>query len=88
MSRGNTDIVSISYGIRNVVDRKEALEGFNRVLKNRGIVVILEFTKQNRERFGSKIVEFYLKKILPVIGGIVSRNYKVIDTYQDLSRSF
>jgi len=42
----STDIISISYGIRNVVDRVEALQEFYRALKPDGIVVILEFTKQ------------------------------------------
>jgi len=76
LKSNSTDIVSISYGIRNVVDREDALREFNRVLKNGGIVVILEFTKQNREGFISKVVDFYMKGILPTIGGLVSRNYE------------
>ena len=39
------DIVSISYGIRNVVQRQEAFDEFARVLKKDGLVVISEFTK-------------------------------------------
>jgi demethylmenaquinone methyltransferase/2-methoxy-6-polyprenyl-1,4-benzoquinol methylase len=45
---GSADIISISYGIRNVVKRKEALEEFARVLKPNGILVILEFTKNDK----------------------------------------
>ena len=37
----STDVISISYGIRNVVDRVEALQEFYRALKPNGIVVIL-----------------------------------------------
>jgi len=70
-----TDIISISYGIRNVVDRVEALQEFNRALKPGGMVVILEFTKQEKSGFTSKLVDFYMKKILPTIGGFVSKNY-------------
>ncbi|MCF6244409.1 MAG: class I SAM-dependent methyltransferase, partial [Sulfurovum sp.] len=40
----SSDVISISYGIRNVVDRVEALQEFNRALKPGGLVVILEFT--------------------------------------------
>lgn len=69
------DIVSISYGIRNVVDRAKGLSEFYRVLNNGGMVVILEFTKQEKSGFVSKIVDFYMKKILPAIGGLVSQNY-------------
>lgn len=80
----STDIISISYGIRNVVDRVEALEEFNRVLKPGGMVVILEFTKQEKNGYLSKIVDFYMKKILPAIGGFVSKNY---DAYRYLPNS-
>ncbi len=72
----STDIISISYGIRNVVDRVEALNEFNRALKTGGMVVILEFTKQDKSGIASKVVDFYMKKILPTIGGFVSKNYK------------
>ncbi|HHO42025.1 MAG TPA: bifunctional demethylmenaquinone methyltransferase/2-methoxy-6-polyprenyl-1,4-benzoquinol methylase UbiE [Epsilonproteobacteria bacterium] len=69
------DIVSISYGIRNVVDRAQGISEFYRVLKPGGMLVILEFTKQEKNGFISKIVDFYMKKILPSIGGLVSKNY-------------
>ncbi|HFS85518.1 MAG TPA: bifunctional demethylmenaquinone methyltransferase/2-methoxy-6-polyprenyl-1,4-benzoquinol methylase UbiE [Epsilonproteobacteria bacterium] len=70
-----TDIISISYGIRNVVDRVEALEEFYRALKPGGIVVILEFTKQERNGVFDGIVDFGMKRVLPAIGGLISRNY-------------
>lgn len=72
----STDVISISYGIRNVVDRVEALQEFNRALKPNGIVVILEFTKQDRSGLLDKIVDFGMKKILPRVGGIISKNYE------------
>jgi len=72
----STDIISISYGIRNVVDRVEALEEFYRALKPNGIVVILEFTKQERSGALDKVVDFGMKKVLPKIGGLISRNYE------------
>ena len=71
----STDIISISYGIRNVVDRVEALEEFYRALKPDGIVVILEFTKQDRSSMIDKVVDFGMKKVLPKVGGLISRNY-------------
>ena len=70
------DILSITYGIRNVVDRIEGLKEFNRVLKKGGMLVILEFTKIEKETFMSKIRDFYMKKILPKIGGFLSKNYE------------
>lgn len=86
---GNScDIVSISYGIRNVVDKPKALQEFNRVLKEKGIVVILEFTKQEKSGFISKIVDIYMKKILPAIGGLVSQNYKAYKYLPDSIEDF
>ncbi|RAZ55662.1 bifunctional demethylmenaquinone methyltransferase/2-methoxy-6-polyprenyl-1,4-benzoquinol methylase UbiE [Campylobacter hyointestinalis] len=68
------DIVSISYGIRNVVELKEALNEFNRILKLGGYVAVLEFTKRQNSGFISKIRDFYLSKILPKIGALISKN--------------
>jgi len=82
------DIVSISYGIRNVVDRKEALREFYRVLKSGGVVVILEFTKQQREGFFSKFIDFGMKKILPRVGGVISKNYQAYKYLPDSIEEF
>ncbi len=70
------DILSISYGLRNVQDRHEGLKEFNRVLKNDGLLVILEFTKLKKATIMSKIRDFYMKKILPVVGGLLSKNHE------------
>ena len=72
----STDVISISYGIRNVVDRVEALQEFYRALKPDGIVMILEFTKQDRSGVVDKIVDFGMKKVLPRVGGLISKNYE------------
>lgn len=71
-----TDILSISYGIRNVVDRQKAFDEFARVVKKGGYVVILEFTKDNKQGILHTIKRFYINNILPFIGGIISKNYK------------
>ena len=80
----STDVISISYGIRNVVDRVEALQEFYRALKPNGIVMILEFTKQDRSGVVDKMVDFGMKKILPKVGGFISKNY---EAYQYLPES-
>ena len=68
----STDIISISYGIRNVVKRKEGLEEFARVLKPNGLMVILEFTKNDKDTLTAKLTKFYMNNIMPIIGGLVS----------------
>jgi demethylmenaquinone methyltransferase/2-methoxy-6-polyprenyl-1,4-benzoquinol methylase len=84
----SSDIISISYGIRNVVDRVEALQEFNRALKPNGLVVILEFTKQERRGMVDKIVDFGMKKILPRVGGFISKNYEAYRYLPDSIEEF
>ncbi|CAA6819324.1 MAG: Ubiquinone/menaquinone biosynthesis methyltransferase UbiE @ 2-heptaprenyl-1,4-naphthoquinone methyltransferase [uncultured Sulfurovum sp.] len=84
----STEIISISYGIRNVVDRVEALEEFYRALKPGGLVVILEFTKQEKVGFISKMVDFGMKKILPRVGGLISKNYAAYKYLPDSIEEF
>ena len=70
----SADIISISYGIRNVVQRQEAFDEFARVLKKDGLVVISEFTKNKKEKLLDHLTDFYMNKILPVLGGLISNN--------------
>jgi len=84
----SSDVISISYGIRNVVDRIEALQEFNRVLKPNGLVVILEFTKQERSSIIDKVVDFGMKNILPRIGGFISKNYEAYKYLPDSIEEF
>jgi demethylmenaquinone methyltransferase/2-methoxy-6-polyprenyl-1,4-benzoquinol methylase len=70
----SADVISISYGIRNVVQRQEAFDEFARVLKKGGLVVISEFTKNEKTSILDHITDFYMNKILPTLGGLISRN--------------
>lgn len=75
ISSESVDILSIAYGIRNVVDIDKALQEFARVLKQNGVLVILEFMKKEKKNLFSSLMNFYTRKILPYIGGIISKNY-------------
>ncbi len=70
------DVVSITYGIRNVLEREAAFREFFRILKSGGILMILEFTKSQNPNLFEKFMRFYIKKMLPFIGGLVSKNYE------------
>lgn len=80
----SADILSITYGIRNVVEREEALKEFNRVLKKGGLVVILEFMKNENPSLLGQIRDFYMNKILPKVGGFISKN---LEAYEYLPNS-
>lgn len=73
------DILSISYGIRNVVQRKEALAEFNKVLKLGGYLVVLEFTKRKNGGLIPFFRDFYIANILPTLGGMISKNKKAYE---------
>ncbi|RLB77825.1 MAG: bifunctional demethylmenaquinone methyltransferase/2-methoxy-6-polyprenyl-1,4-benzoquinol methylase UbiE [Deltaproteobacteria bacterium] len=66
------DGITIAFGIRNVVDRQAGLNEMYRVLKPGGRAVILEFSQPQSQLF-RKIYYFYFQKMLPTIGGLISR---------------
>ena len=68
------DCLSISFGIRNVVEIDRAIEEFYRVLKVNGILIILEFTRNDKKSTIREAIDFYSNSILPKIGGIISKN--------------
>jgi len=76
------DCVSISFGLRNVVDRGKALQEFHRVLKIGGTLLILEFFIPKRGLLGA-VFQLYFHHILPFIGGILSDR----DAYKYLPQS-
>lgn len=68
---GTYDSVSISFGIRNVVDVVQALGEMRRVLKPGGRVLVLEFSLPGFAPLRVAYL-FYLRHILPVLGGLLS----------------
>jgi len=69
----SVDAVTISFGLRNVVDPKKALSEMLRVLKPNGVVVICEFSHLSTPVVGA-LYRFYLKSILPTLSKAVTRN--------------
>jgi len=68
------DCLSISFGIRNVIGIDRAIEEFYRVLKPNGILLILEFTRNEKKSTIRGAIDFYSNNILPKIGEIISKN--------------
>ncbi len=65
----STNCVTISFGFRNVDNRKFALSEFYRVLKPNGSVIILDFFEGEKSIF-SRLFRFYFRSVLPRIGGL------------------
>ena len=79
----SVDAVSLSFGIRNVPDYRRCLDEIHRVLNNRGMVFILEFSLP-QNRFIRRLYQFYFRIILPAIGGYISGNR---EAYRYLNKS-
>ena len=65
------DCVSISFGLRNVVNQSRALQEFHRVLTPSGRLLVLEFFLPKSSVFG-KLFQFYFHHILPRLGAFFS----------------
>lgn len=77
------DVVTISFGIRNVAEPEKALKEMHRVLRPGGRLLVLEFGQPETPVF-SDLYKFYSEKILPQIGGWVSGQK---DAYAYLQKS-
>ena len=70
---GCFDAVMIAFGIRNIMDRKKALEEFHRVLTPGGRVAVLELTTPTRPLL-RRLYLTYFQQVLPALGGLFSKN--------------
>ena len=71
LSTGSQDCASISFGLRNVINKEKALSEFARVIKPGGIFLILEFFTPT-SGFMSRAFQYYFHNVLPKIGRIFS----------------
>lgn len=81
------DIVSISFGIRNVSDPIKALQEMARVNRPGGAVMILEFGQVSTPIFGP-LYNFYSEKVLPILGGWVTGQKEAYQYLQKSSAAF
>lgn len=64
------DVITVSFGIRNMTHKDRALKEMFRVLKPNGKLIVLEFSKC-RPWF-RPIYDFYSFKFMPWVGGVVA----------------
>ena len=75
---GSVDVVTVAFGVRNFGDLDAGLREMARTIKPGGKVVVLEFSRP-RNRVYRALYEFYSYKILPRIGGLVSRDKRAYE---------
>jgi demethylmenaquinone methyltransferase/2-methoxy-6-polyprenyl-1,4-benzoquinol methylase len=77
------DLVSCAFGFRNLANYERGLGEIHRVLKPGGAAAILEFAEPRGKVFGT-LYRFYFRKLLPLLGGVISGN---ASAYSYLPRS-
>ncbi|MDL9981565.1 demethylmenaquinone methyltransferase [Microbacterium candidum] len=81
------DVVTISFGLRNVVDVDKALQEMRRVAKPGGRLLICEFSHPRSRAFGA-LYAFYNNRILPVVAKFVSSNAEAYDYLNESIRDW
>lgn len=79
----SVDFTSVSFGIRNVADRRGCLAEMARVVRPGGLVLVLEFTMPPGFLLGA-LYRTYFTKVLPLVGRLVSKDD---DAYSYLPRT-
>ena len=76
--------ISVAFGVRNFYDIKEGFRSFHRVLRKDGKATVIEFQMPENKVF-KRLYKFYFKKILPLVGGIVSKNKSAVQIFTRFS---
>jgi ubiquinone/menaquinone biosynthesis methyltransferases len=76
------DLVSVAFGLRNMTHKEQALKEMCRVLRPRGRLLVLEFSKIAKPL--EKAYDWYSFNVLPRIGSMVAGD---ADSYRYLAES-
>ena len=76
------DLVSVSFGLRNMTHKDAALKEMYRVLKPGGTLLVLEFSKVAKPL--ALAYDLYSFKLLPLMGKLIAKD---ADSYQYLAES-
>ncbi len=80
------DVVTISFGLRNVVNRRLALQEMHRILKPGGSFLCLEFSKPSEDI--ASLYDLYSFCVIPFLGKMVAQNKEAYDYLVDSIRKF
>lgn len=87
MAENSLDLISISFGFRNLTNYRAGLVELHRVLKPGGQLAILEFSHPSnllvKAGYG-----LYSKIVLPLIGAVISGSREAYDYLPDSIRKF
>lgn len=81
------DVITVSFGIRNVDDISQVFNEVSRVLKPGGTFVVLEFGQPTIPGF-RQIYALYSKYLMPHIGGLLTGNRAAYEYLPETSAAF
>lgn len=67
------DVAMVAFGVRNFSDPLKGLTEMNRVIRDGGMVLVLEFSRPTSFPF-KQIYNFYFRNILPFFGKLFSKD--------------
>jgi demethylmenaquinone methyltransferase/2-methoxy-6-polyprenyl-1,4-benzoquinol methylase len=67
------DVAMVAFGVRNFADPLKGLSEMRRILKENGMIVVLEFSRPTSFPF-RHIYNFYFRRILPFFGRLFSKD--------------
>ena len=81
------DVITVSFGVRNVEDLALAYREFARVARPGARIVCLEITRP-RTRVANWFYDIWLDRVVPVIGAVVSRDKAAYTYLPESTRTF
>ncbi|HHT78610.1 MAG TPA: bifunctional demethylmenaquinone methyltransferase/2-methoxy-6-polyprenyl-1,4-benzoquinol methylase UbiE [Actinobacteria bacterium] len=84
---GLFDLITVVFGIRNVKDRKKALEEFHRVSSDKSRLLIMEFNYP-QNKFIRNIYDFYLNFVMSNLGAMITGNKEAYSYLAESIRNF
>jgi demethylmenaquinone methyltransferase / 2-methoxy-6-polyprenyl-1,4-benzoquinol methylase len=67
------DVAMVAFGVRNFSDPLKGLKEMRRVVRNGGMIMVLEFSKPSGFPF-KPLYNFYFRNILPLFGRLFSKD--------------
>lgn len=87
LADSSLDLITISFGFRNLANYERGFEELLRVLKPGGVVAILEFSQPTNRAFAA-VYGFFSTRMLPWIGGLVSGSREAYSYLPESIRKF
>jgi demethylmenaquinone methyltransferase / 2-methoxy-6-polyprenyl-1,4-benzoquinol methylase len=87
LAEASLDLITVAFGFRNLANYAAGLREMRRVLRGGGVAAILEFSQPPNPAFAG-LYNFYSRRILPMIGGMLSGSKDAYMYLPDSVRKF